>query len=89
MVSNSGPAAVDLDIDAVRGTDVAKITHSLSDKTLNGWQWNASDRTPLNAVTGISIWPTGLRVRIVSLCPGRSYKCREPELSINQRKPCR
>jgi AsmA protein len=51
MVSNNGPAAVDLNIDAVRGTDVAKITHSLSDKTLNGWQSNASDRTPLNAVT--------------------------------------
>lgn len=51
IYSLGGAADVRLYTGALRGVDVAKITHSLSNTILNGWQWNASDQTPLNALT--------------------------------------
>ena len=51
IYSLGGAADVRLYGGAVRGVDVAKITHSVTNTILNGWQWNASDRTPLNALT--------------------------------------
>jgi AsmA protein len=51
IYSLGGAADVRLYGGAVRGLDVAKIRHNLNNTILNGWQWNASDRTPLNALT--------------------------------------
>lgn len=35
----------------VRGIDLAKIMHDLTNTILNGWQWNANDKTPLTDLT--------------------------------------
>jgi AsmA protein len=42
-----GNVAVQLSNGAVRGIDVAKLMHNLTSTILNGWQQDASDKTPL------------------------------------------
>jgi AsmA protein len=51
IYSLGGAADVRLYNGAVHGIDVAKITRSLSNRIVNGWHGNASDRTPLSALT--------------------------------------
>jgi AsmA protein len=47
MSSLAGTVDFHLTNGAVRGIDLAKIMHDLTSTILNGWQWNAADRTPL------------------------------------------
>jgi len=51
-MSNLG-GAVDFHLTngAVRGIDLTKIMHDLTNTILNGWQYNADDRTPLTNLT--------------------------------------
>ena len=43
----TGGVDVHLSNGAVRGIDVAKMMHNLTNTILNGWQYNSHDRTPL------------------------------------------
>lgn len=48
MISSlAGSVDVELSNGAVRGIDVAKLVHNLTRTILEGWQQNATDRTPL------------------------------------------
>jgi AsmA protein len=48
MSSLAGTVDFHLTNGALRGIDLAKIMHDLTNTILNGWQWNAADRTPLS-----------------------------------------
>jgi AsmA protein len=49
--SLTGTVDVQLSNGAVRGIDLAKLMHDLTTNILNGWQQNASDKTPLSELT--------------------------------------
>ena len=49
--SLAGAVDVHLSNGAVRGIDLAKIMHDLTNTILNGWQWNANDKTPLTELS--------------------------------------
>jgi AsmA protein len=46
--SLAGAVDIHLTNGAVRGVDLAKLTHDLTHTILNGWQQNPSDKTPLS-----------------------------------------
>ena len=60
MYSLGGTVDVHLSNGGVRGIDVAKITHNIASTVLDGWQWNASDRTPLTDLTAHFVLTNGV-----------------------------
>jgi len=49
--SLTGTVDVQLSNGAVRGIDLAKLMHDLTTNILDGWQQNASDKTPLSELS--------------------------------------